>query len=334
MQSPLPTQNNQANQFEEDEIDLLELWNAIYKRKWLILFLAFLMATVMAVVALSKDNTYKSEVLLAPVASESGGMSGLAAKYGGLASMAGIDLPGGGGGNLTQEALSVLESKRFLYSFIKKNNLKAELFYKEWDAENLKWKEPGFNLIKAIKGFVSSSKEETKIKYEGMEVLAKNEPTIFEAYELFTSAILKVSQDKKTEFITLGIEWVNPVFARDWANQLVNEINEQLRREHIQQLQTTNKYLKETILKVKLVELREIIFGLIQENVKSMTLAETRKDYVFKIIDPAIVAEEKSGPKRVLMVVIGFILGFMLGIFIALILNWKESNQLKPIERS
>ncbi len=333
MQSPLQTQNNQPNQFEEDEIDLLELWNAIYKRKWLVLFLAFLVATVMAVVALSKDNKYKSEVLLAPVASESGGVSGLAAKYGGLASMAGIDLPGGGGGNLTQEALSVLESKRFLYSFIKKNNLKQELFYKKWDAENLKWKEPGFNLIKAAKEFVSSNKKETKIKYEGMEVLAKNEPSTFRAYKLFTSAILKVSQDKKTEFITLGVEWVDPILARDWANQLVNEINEQLRHEHIQQLQTTNKYLKEIISKVKLVELREIIFGLIQENVKSMTLAETRKDYIFKIIDPAIVAEEKSGPKRALMVVIGFILGFILGIFIALILNWKESNKLKPIKR-
>ena len=315
---------NIENQLEEDEIDLLELWNAIYKRKKLVMLVAFGLAFFMAINSLFIDNQYKSEVLLSPVSSESGGMSGLASKYGGLASMAGIDLPSGGAGNITQEALSVLKSKKFLYAFIKQNNLKPVLFYKNWDEDNHKWLEPLVD-TKAIKESIFGKPK--KITYKGMEVLEEGEPSLFSAYKVFSENILSVSQDKKTEFITLNIEWVNPILARDWANQLVMEVNEQLRREHIQQLKTTNEYLRKTIQKVKLVELREIIFGLIQENTKSMTLAETRKDYIFKIIDPAVVAEKKSSPKRGLMVVIGFILGLMLGIFIALILNWKENNK-------
>ena len=327
--------HDRADYIEEDEIDLLELWNAIYKRKKLVLLMAFGLAFLMAIFSLTKDNLYKSEVLLAPVSSGSGGMSGLAAKYGGLASMAGIDLPSGGGGNLTQEALSLLESKRFLYDFINRNNLKPVLFYKNWNSDSNKWLEPLINTAE-IKESLFGKKE--TVTYEGMEVLADNEPSIFDAYSLFTKQILSVSQDKKTEFITLGIEWTNPVQARDWANQLVKEINEKIRREHIQQSQTTITYLRKTLEKVKLIELKEIIFNLIEENTKSMTLAETRQDYIFKIIDPAIVAEKKSSPKRGLMVVIGFILGLMLGIFIALILNWREnkdnlaggSHDLKP----
>lgn len=320
-QSPTP----QPIQDIDDEIDLAELWSAIYKRKKLILITSFSLALIMAIVAIIMENKYQADVLLAPATTESGnGLSGLASQYGGLASMAGIDLPSGGAGNITQEAISVLQSKKFIYQFIQKKNLKPILFPKRWDKETNLWKKPSFNPISEVKSLILGQPK--AVNYAGKELLKPGEPSSLLAYEFFTKNILNISQDKKTKFVTLSIEFNDPVLARDLANQLVTSVNEQLRQEHIQQSKKTIQFLKQTLPKVKLVELKEIIFRLIEENTKSITLATTREDYIFKVLDPAVVPENKSSPKRGLMVMVGFILGLMLGVFIALILNWKEKN--------
>jgi len=177
----------------------------------------------------------------------------------------------------------------------------------------------------------NSNKSNKSSTYLGQENLKPGEPSILKAYELFSKSVLSISQDKKTNFITLTIELNDPALAKELANKLVKAINELLRQEHIQQSEKTIHYLNKTLQKVQLVELKEIIFKIIEENTKSMTLATTREDYVFKILDPAVVPENKSSPKRGLITAIGFILGLMLGIFIALILNWKESKA-KPID--
>ena len=47
--------------------------------------------------------------------------------------------------------------------------------------------------------------------------------------------------------------------------------------------------------------------------------ANVRDEYVFKTIDAAIVPEEKSGPKRALLCILGVLLGGMLSITLVII---------------
>lgn len=315
----------QSSSFKDDEIDLLELWQAIYKHKWLIIGLAFVLAFFLAAYSLTLPNKYKASVLMAPaVSSDSGGMVGLASKYGGLASMAGISLPSEGSGE-TEEALSTITSKKFLYPFIEKSGLKPLLFPENWDVDNQEWVEKPPGLVAKIKESLLGKSKKT-IPEEFREPLAPGEPTNFESYEVFIK-LLSVSTDEETGFVTLSLEFFDPVLAMTLSNQLVEEINQQFRQQQIEQSKKTIQYLRNALPKVKLVELKEIIFSLIEENIKNMTLAETREDYVFKVIDPAVIPEKKSSPKRSLIVAAGFILGLMLGIFIALILNWREKNK-------
>ena len=85
---------NQESQ--DDETDLAELWNAIWAGKLKIIAVTAVFAIASVFYALSLPNIYKAEALLAPATEESGGMAGLAAKFGGLASLAGVNLDGGG----------------------------------------------------------------------------------------------------------------------------------------------------------------------------------------------------------------------------------------------
>jgi hypothetical protein len=90
----------QQNQSKDDEINLAELWRAIWAGKLTIILISFIFAIASIYFALSKPNIYKASIILAPASNESGagGLSALAGQFGGLASMAGINLAGGESG--------------------------------------------------------------------------------------------------------------------------------------------------------------------------------------------------------------------------------------------
>jgi len=58
-----------------------------------------------------------------------------------------------------------------------------------------------------------------------------------------------------------------------------------------------------------------------------MMLAQVKKEYVFKTIDPAQVPDRKNGPKRALIVVLGALLGVILSIIIVLIRFFSRSDK-------
>ena len=88
---------------------LITLW----KRKFFIIGFSLFCVVVASLVAISLPNKYASYATLAPVEQEAGGgLSGLASQFGGLASIAGINL----GGNQSQKftlAKELLQSKNF-----------------------------------------------------------------------------------------------------------------------------------------------------------------------------------------------------------------------------
>jgi uncharacterized protein involved in exopolysaccharide biosynthesis len=122
---------------KDDEIDLAELWNTIWAGKILIVAISFIFSVASVAYALSKPDIYKASVLLSPTASEGGGgLAGLSGQFGGLASLAGINL-GGSGGDKTTLALEIIKSRSFLEKFISKHNLLVPLMSSEkWDVSS------------------------------------------------------------------------------------------------------------------------------------------------------------------------------------------------------
>ncbi|TYL45818.1 Wzz/FepE/Etk N-terminal domain-containing protein, partial [Marinomonas sp. IMCC 4694] len=141
-------------QQQDDEIDLKELFIALWKGKWTILLLTTLLSVGGVLYALSQPNTYKAEAILASANdSKSGGLAAMASQFGGLASLAGINL-GGGGTDGKATALAILQSRQFLNTFITKHDLLVPLMAgtkwneatdtllineKVYDTQSLKW---------------------------------------------------------------------------------------------------------------------------------------------------------------------------------------------------
>lgn len=300
-----------------DEIDLAELWAVLYKRKVLIFVFATGLAILVALYSLTLPNRYIVSALLAPTSSESGG--GLSSQYSSLASLAGVSLPNGKVDD-TQTYLAVMQSRKFLREFIIENQLKKKIFFKQWDDEESKWKQP-FSLIGTLNGWFGFDKK----TYKQQEKLETGEPTNWAAVQAFSSMLLVV-QHKDSGMVTVSIEWVDPLQAREWVSDLIARINTQVRLEQIEESRKTIDYLKDQVKQTQLVEIKTAAYNLIQQNLKNMTLAKTQQNFVFKIIDPPVIPDYKSTPKRVVMVIVAFILGGLLGGFIVLIQSRRRNS--------
>ncbi|WP_354623214.1 GNVR domain-containing protein [Psychromonas sp. MME2] len=89
--------------------------------------------------------------------------------------------------------------------------------------------------------------------------------------------------------------------------------------------------MQSKIDETSIAELRTVFYQMVEEQIKKRMIAEVQDEYVFKTIDPAVVAEEKAGPKRALICVLATLLGGMLGVAIVLVrfaFNKKEPTEL------
>ena len=121
--------------YPDDEIDLKELFSVLWSGKWLISAVTGLAAAISVVFALSLPNIYTASALLAPAESGGGGLSGLMKQYGGLASLAGVSLPGGEEGSRAQLGMQLMKSRAFIGDFVERRDILPELMAVEsWDA--------------------------------------------------------------------------------------------------------------------------------------------------------------------------------------------------------
>lgn len=294
---------------QDDEIDLAELWRAVWAGKLTIIIISFVFAVASIYFALSQPNVYKASAILAPASNEggAGGLSALAGQFGGLASMAGINL-GGGASNKTDLALEIIKSRTFIQKFIEKHNLLVPIMAgKEWDiATN--------TLI-----IDDTIYDQTNNKWlREAKAPKKAKPSLWEAFVVF-SDLLNLSQDKSTTMITIELEYYSPEMAQQWINWLISDVNEFMRDQDQKEAQDSINYLTEQLKNIHVASMESVFYQLIEEQTKNMMLTKVKAEYVLKTIDPAQIPEENAKPKRALIVVLGTILGGMLSVLIVLI---------------
>ena len=304
-------QGQQVYPYADDEIDLKELFLVLWAGKWLIGGITTFAAAIAVVVALIMPNIYSSSALLAPAESASGGMGSLMKQYGGLASLAGISLPGGGETSKSGLAKELLKSRAFISQFIEQRGLLPDLMAAESWSINTGELQYDADLYDA----------QTATWVRDVDPPKQPQPSQQEAHETF-AGLLTVAQDKETGFVTVSIEHLSPIVAQQWVTWLVQDINTAMRDQDIIEAERSIEYLNQQIATTSLADLQTMFFELIQSQTETIMLAKVRPEYVFKTIDPAIVPEEKSKPKRALICVLGTLLGGMLAVLIVLIRHY------------
>ena len=107
--------------------------------------------------------------------------------------------------------------------------------------------------------------------------------------------------------------------AHQWSLWIVKEVNTILANMEISNSQASIDYLNRQIKITPYSELRTMFYKLIQESTQSMMLASVNPEYVLTTIDPPVIPEIKSGPKRSSICIFWTLLGGMLSILIILV---------------
>jgi hypothetical protein len=108
---------------------------------------------------------------------------------------------------------------------------------------------------------------------------------------------------------------------------MVEMVNERLRTAAIDESRRRVEFLEGELAKTSVVELRQVIFNLIEGQVNAAMLADVQREYAFRVIDPAVPADpdRKVRPKRAVMALGGALVA---GFLLALRLLWRRRREL------
>ena len=293
--------------YKDDEIDLRELFGIFWKGKWLLIGITSLFSIAAVVYSLSLPNIYHSSALLSPVGNQSS-MNQALRSYGGLANIAGINLPSSGDVSKTDKALEKLESLSFFTENIMPNIYLPDLMAIEsWDAASntIVYNNKVFN-------------EEKQLWVRDFQYPKNQIPSAQESFKVFKSS-LKVVKDNKNGFISILVNHQSPYVAKVWVELIVDQLNYFYRSKDRLEAEAAVDYLNIQIAKTSFTEIKQVIAQLLQQKTQQLTLIEVNEFYVFDYIDPPSVMEEKAEPSRAIICILGALLGGIIGVIVVLI---------------
>lgn len=303
----------------DDEIDLAGLVALLWRWKVVLFLCVSLAAAVSVVVALNLNNVYRAEALLAPVQGESrGGLGRLAAQYGSLAGLAGIGLGGEASGDKTTYAMEILKSRQFFAEFLSRHNgLVPLMAARSWDRSTR-------DLILDPETYDSTKKRWVR----KVSPPKQAQPSVQEAHDVYLR-LLAVQRDEVTGLVTVSFEHVSPIVAKQWVDWLVADVNELIRQQDVTEATQTIDYLNKQVKETTIAEINNALFSLIEDQIKIVMLANVRKEYALKTIDPAVVPEKKHKPNRAMISLIGCLVGVVVGVVLAVLLDKRYGSRVR-----
>jgi uncharacterized protein involved in exopolysaccharide biosynthesis len=283
----------------KDIIPIREILHAIRARWLLVTFVsaAFFGLSVYAVLQLR--SLYRATVLLAPAATErsASGIGAQLSQLSGLASLVGIGIPSNS--TDTEQALAVLESREFTDHFIRKWNLVEQVLPSYQDDEDVPVHKPN----------------------DVIRIPSR-------AIERFNKKFRHVIRDKKTGLVQIQIDWYEPVLAATLANDMVLQLNSDLRARAIHSSDESLKYLQAELPTTESIEIRQAINALIENEEKQRMVATVNEDYAFRVIDPAVPSERNRpvAPPRAAYALLGTMFGTGLGVLVAWLLERRAKR--------
>ena len=300
--------NDQNNSRYDDEIDLREMFDVLWagSRKIIVITAIFALASV--IYSLSIPSQYKATALLAPAQSDNSNLSGTLGQLGGLASFAGISI-GGGEASEFKIAQEIMKSWSFIESFIEENDLAVALTAIEgWDME-------------------SNELEINDRVYDiDNDRWLEQKPSSWTLFTAFSEKV-NVGEPGISGLLPVSIEYYSPHIAKQWLDLYISAINRHMQERQVIKISNNIEYLEAQIEKTSITEMQEVFYTIIEEQIKSKMLAEASPDYAFVAVSPSMVPEERSQPKRTVIVIIGTLFGGILSVLLVLLMHYfRRSN--------
>ncbi|HEX6992796.1 MAG TPA: Wzz/FepE/Etk N-terminal domain-containing protein [Gammaproteobacteria bacterium] len=296
---------------ENHEISIADILSALSRRRKLVLGIVAGFVLPGLLYAVLATPRYTATTIVVVAENEDAGLSSLVASLGPAAALAG-GLGLGAGTTTRQTYLAILKSQELANKFIEQHELLPHLFPDQWDAKRKTWKEASDGLLTKIRGALTGK------KHDGS---AGGAPSAWRAYQRFDKIRL-VNEDVGSGTVSVSFTFRDPELAAQWANDYVALANHEIRTRTIEESSQALDYLNERAESTSIVGLRETIFRLIESHLEKITLASARPEFAFRVIDRAVAPEERSHPKRKLIVAMALLAGFAFATLATMVLEF------------
>ena len=282
---------------EEQEIDLIELAQKLWKERKFLLKGCGIAVVVGLIVAFSIPKEYTTTVKLAPETQDAAKKSSL----GGLAAMAGINLNAAAGADAISPDLypDVVQSTPFLLELFpvevtdKEKELSTTLYDYMSEHQRKAWwgyiVSAPFKALGAVMSLISGDEEES----EGLNPyhLTKDQEEVVKALQERVS----VSVDKKTLVITASVQMQDPVISAQMTKVVLENL-----QNYITNYRTEQERLKNEMT------LTFNVYNTLAQKLEQDKLRVQEETPVYTVIEPATVPLKASSPKKALILV-GFV---------------------------
>jgi LPS O-antigen subunit length determinant protein (WzzB/FepE family) len=311
--SDVPVENpkhnkNQMPDHTEDEIDLLELARKLWLGRRVIAVAILAMAVAASAYLNLVDRKYSVSMVLKSVQepAQTSGMAGL----GGIASLAGIELPSGSNMDFTSFPL-LMQSREVAQVMVQNEDLMRRFYLEEWDPQAKTWRQPDRSAV----GFALSH---LKSIVTGNPVQDYSSPNAVRLSE-FVSGEISASIDSKSDLLNVKVETKDPELMQEFIAGLVFETDQLLRQRFITEGTAALEFYKEQLLRAQSGEHREALAQLIVQEEQKLMLATRSNSYVAEILRGPDISMKPTSPKSMIVLALSMILGLFAGFGIVLV---------------
>jgi len=275
-------------------------------RQWLVMAVVFGAILLIAILYLrAADRSYTSVLLLTPVASGGGTPS----RLGGLASLAGIRVPGSDAQSqfdLFVEGLTTRESAERL---VKSHpNLLPRMFPGEWDPASKSWREPQGTVVSIIAGVKSLTGSERPYA-----------PPDAARVQRWLLAEIGIERARDLQLTTIFIQTRDQELGRDILAALHSGVDEFLRRRAIERADDYIAYLNEKLFVVTVADYRQALVETLSEQEKTRMMASSDLPFAAEPFGPPTTSDKPTSPNPLVILMAAIGVGLALAIAIALL---------------
>lgn len=293
---------------QPNDINLSDLISVILNYKKFIFSVCFLGSILVLIYAFTIPNYYQStsvlEVEKAYSERSSGGSSGLET----LTQLTGVSMSGSN--NMGNLAEATIRSFDFLNHLI----LKDETFLPK---------------LLAVKEFDLTTNEiiyDNTIYNPDTRTWVDQPPSYIKAHKIFIKN-LSLNISRKSNFATLSYKHISPIIAAEFVDLIYTEANSIIRKRDMDEAEASLAYLYSQLETVNQKEVLASVNALIASELRKLTLANIKKNYLLDPIDRPFIPEQKYSPSRLIILITGFFASLAISIFFITIWHFGIKNK-------
>lgn len=304
---------------DNNYVDISFVLKKLFEKKLLIGFITSFFSIAAITFSLFLPNKYSSSATLVLSSQLDSAASSLSQDFGGLASLAGIDVSDSGKKD-EELGMEIIKSRSFFQNLVSFDGVMEQIMAAEsYDFESKK-------TIFDKKKFIEKDSIWIRKPKPPYGVV----PSYLEAYEEYINELITIYHDRKSGVVELSITHVSPVFAYEFSSLIISQLNILTKEKEIRRTDNALEYLSNESQKAQNMEVKQSLNKLIEEQLKTKMISNMSDEYYFEIIDQPYIPLKKSYPQRSLIVILGTFIGFISSILFALsrefFANFKQSK--------